>query len=70
MIDTSILSTLPGKKVTIEVDGHPVSIKVDTGAEIMTLSEAIWNSLNIPVKLRDITVHLVFLYVKQIFKSN
>ena len=32
---------LPG---TADVDGHPVSVKVDTGAEITALSDTIWNS--------------------------
>ena len=53
---TRYLDTVAGTRkeiriTTIEVDGHLVSVKVDTGVEVMVLSETTWNSLNISVPL-------------------
>ena len=45
-------------KETLNVEGHPVSFKLDTGAETDILSTELFKSLNLGKKLQDTKVKL------------
>ena len=44
--------------ITIEINGQPVSVKVDTGAEVTALSDSTWNFLNITAPLEKVEIAL------------
>ena len=44
--------------ITVEINGQPVSVKVDTGAEVTALSDLAWNSLDIITPLEKAEIAL------------
>ena len=44
--------------ISIEINGQPVSVKVDTEAEVTALSDSTWNSLNITAPLEKVEIAL------------